>query len=108
MTEDGGHYGRVRDSNRTGGIWRQSSAHVIPAKAGRVPNPSVPRLSRTRAPDQVVPIPGTKRRQYVQENVDALEVEIAAQDLERLDEIAPKGVTAGARYSEPGMAAVNR
>jgi aryl-alcohol dehydrogenase-like predicted oxidoreductase len=58
--------------------------------------------------EDIVPIPGTKRRQYVQENVGALDVEITPEDLERLDEIAPKGVAAGARYSEPGMAAVNR
>jgi aryl-alcohol dehydrogenase-like predicted oxidoreductase len=58
--------------------------------------------------EDIVPIPGTKRRQYVQENVSALDVEITLEDLERLDEIAPKGAAAGARYSEPGMAAVNR
>jgi len=58
--------------------------------------------------DDIVPIPGTKRRQYIQENVGALEVEITPEDLERLEEIAPKGVAAGARYAEAGMAMVNR
>lgn len=58
--------------------------------------------------EDIVPIPGTKRRQYVEENVGALDAEITLQDLERIDEIAPKGAAAGERYAEPGMAAVNR
>jgi aryl-alcohol dehydrogenase-like predicted oxidoreductase len=58
--------------------------------------------------EDVVPIPGTKRRKYLEENMRALEVEITPEDLERIDEIAPKGVAAGTRYPEAGMAAVNR
>jgi aryl-alcohol dehydrogenase-like predicted oxidoreductase len=58
--------------------------------------------------EDIVPIPGTKRRQYVQENVGALDMAITPEDLERLDEIAPKGAAAGARYAEAGMATVNR
>lgn len=58
--------------------------------------------------DTIVPIPGTKRRKYLEENVAALDVEITATDLKRIDEIAPKGVAAGTRYPEAGMAAVNR
>lgn len=57
---------------------------------------------------EVVPIPGTKRRKYLEENVAALDVVINAADLKRIDEIAPKGVAAGTRYPEAGMAAVNR
>ncbi len=60
-----------------------------------------------QGPD-VVPIPGTKRRQYLEENVTALEVEITPEDLRRIDEVAPKGAAAGTRYPESGMAAVNR
>jgi aryl-alcohol dehydrogenase-like predicted oxidoreductase len=48
--------------------------------------------------DDVVPIPGTKRRAYLEENVAAGEVELTREDLERLDTIAPKGVAVGARY----------
>ncbi len=58
--------------------------------------------------EDVVPIPGTKRRKYLEENVAALDVEVTAADLKRIDEIAPKGVAAGTRYPEAGMAAVNR
>jgi aryl-alcohol dehydrogenase-like predicted oxidoreductase len=58
--------------------------------------------------EEIVPIPGTKRRKYLEENVAALEVEITPEDLRRIDEVAPKGAAAGTRYPEAGMAAVNR
>lgn len=45
----------------------------------------------------IVPIPGTKRREYLERNVAALEVSLSARDLQRLDEVAPRGVAAGAR-----------
>jgi aryl-alcohol dehydrogenase-like predicted oxidoreductase len=58
--------------------------------------------------DDVVPIPGTKRRKYLEQNVAALEVELMEDDLRRIEEIAPKGVAAGTRYPEEAMRAVNR
>jgi len=58
--------------------------------------------------EEIVPIPGTKRRKYLEENVAALEVKLTPEDLRRIDEVAPKGVAAGTRYPEAGMAAVNR
>jgi aryl-alcohol dehydrogenase-like predicted oxidoreductase len=58
--------------------------------------------------EDIVPIPGTKRRRYLEENVAALEVHLTPQDLKRMDEIAPQDVAAGTRYPEAGMAAVNR
>ncbi|SDL56879.1 Predicted oxidoreductase [Geodermatophilus siccatus] len=48
--------------------------------------------------DDVVPIPGTKRRRYLEENVAAAAVELSAEDLTRLGEIAPPGVAQGGRY----------
>jgi aryl-alcohol dehydrogenase-like predicted oxidoreductase len=54
----------------------------------------------------IVPIPGTKRRQYLEENVAAAEIKLTSEDLRRLDEVAPKGKTAGDRY--PDMSLVNR
>src|SRR6266404_4491808 len=57
--------------------------------------------------EDIVPIPGTKQRKYLEENVRALEVELTPVDLEELDEIAPKGVAVGERYQEAGMKAVN-
>jgi aryl-alcohol dehydrogenase-like predicted oxidoreductase len=52
--------------------------------------------------DDVVPIPGTKRRAYLEENVGAGEVALTADDLARLEEIAPQGVAAGGRYPGSG------
>jgi len=46
-----------------------------------------------------VPIPGTKRRSYLEENVAATEIELSEEDLARIDEAAPLGVTAGDRYA---------
>jgi aryl-alcohol dehydrogenase-like predicted oxidoreductase len=58
--------------------------------------------------EDIVPIPGTKRRKYLGENVGALTVAITKDDLERIDEIAPKGAAAGMRYPEALMTTVNR
>jgi len=58
--------------------------------------------------DDVVPIPGTKKLQYLEENVAAADVVLTPDDLARLDEICPVGATAGTRYSEAGMKMVNR
>lgn len=55
----------------------------------------------------IVPIPGTKRRSYLEENVAASEITLTAQDLASIDEVAPRGVAAGRRYDEKGMQAVN-
>ena len=56
----------------------------------------------------IVPIPGTKRRKYLEENVGALEVMLTADDLERNDEAAPKNVAAGSRYPEAMMKLLNK
>jgi aryl-alcohol dehydrogenase-like predicted oxidoreductase len=56
--------------------------------------------------DDVVPIPGTKRRNYLQENVEATELALSAEDLQRLDELAPLGVAHGDRYAD--MSSINR
>ncbi|MEJ2164509.1 MAG: aldo/keto reductase [Deltaproteobacteria bacterium] len=58
--------------------------------------------------EDIVPIPGTKRRSYLEKNVAALDLALTPHDLKRIDEIAPKGVAAGARYPEAAMATVNR
>lgn len=55
----------------------------------------------------IVPIPGTKRVTYLEENVGALDVELTPDDLARIDAIAPRGVAAGTRYPEAGMRGVN-
>ena len=55
--------------------------------------------------DDIVPIPGTKRRRYLEENVAAAEIELSAEDLARIDDVAPRGIAAGDRYAD--MSAVN-
>jgi aryl-alcohol dehydrogenase-like predicted oxidoreductase len=58
--------------------------------------------------DDVVPIPGTKRRTYLEENLAAERVVLSKQDLATLDQIAPKGAAAGERYPAQAMPSVNR
>jgi aryl-alcohol dehydrogenase-like predicted oxidoreductase len=53
--------------------------------------------------NDIVPIPGTKRRKYLQENVGALDVYLTSEDLARIDELAPKNAFAGSRYPEAMM-----
>jgi aryl-alcohol dehydrogenase-like predicted oxidoreductase len=58
--------------------------------------------------EDIVPIPGTKRRKYLDENIAALDVELSSDDLRRLDEILPPGAAAGERYHARGMETVHR
>jgi aryl-alcohol dehydrogenase-like predicted oxidoreductase len=58
--------------------------------------------------EEIIPIPGTKRRERLEENLGALEVELNDDDLRRIDEAAPAGVAAGTRYSRTAMQTVNR
>jgi aryl-alcohol dehydrogenase-like predicted oxidoreductase len=58
--------------------------------------------------DDIVPIPGTKRRKYLQENVGALDVILTSVDLARIEEVAPKHAFAGERYPDWAMQMVNR
>jgi len=58
--------------------------------------------------DDIVPIPGTKRRRYLEDNVGALAVQLTDDDRARIDRTIPRGVAAGARYAEHALRAVNR
>jgi aryl-alcohol dehydrogenase-like predicted oxidoreductase len=55
----------------------------------------------------IVPIPGTKHRKYLEENVAAIDLKLTAEDLRRIDEIFPTGAAAGLRYPEHMMSTVN-
>jgi aryl-alcohol dehydrogenase-like predicted oxidoreductase len=57
--------------------------------------------------EDIVPIPGTKRRKYLEENVGALQVSLTLEELEEIEFIAPKGVAAGLRYAAPQMGNLN-
>jgi len=58
--------------------------------------------------DDVVPIPGTKRVTYLEENVRSLDVTLEPAELERIERTFPFGVTSGTRYAEAAMSALNR
>jgi aryl-alcohol dehydrogenase-like predicted oxidoreductase len=58
--------------------------------------------------EDIVPIPGTKRRKYLQDNLGALDVTLSDADFARIDEVLPPGAATGARYAAPQMAALNR
>ncbi len=56
----------------------------------------------------IVPIPGTKRRPYLEDNAGAVHVQLSAEDLREIDKVFPSGAAAGTRYAEPMMALLNR
>jgi aryl-alcohol dehydrogenase-like predicted oxidoreductase len=58
--------------------------------------------------EDIVPIPGTKRRKYLEENAGSVNVTLTEEDLRRIEEAVPRGSAAGERYSERQMRAVNR
>ncbi len=57
--------------------------------------------------NDIVPIPGTKQRARLEENVRALEIRLTSDELKRIDAVAPIGAAAGGRYTDAGMRAVN-
>ena len=57
--------------------------------------------------DDIIPIPGTKRRKYLEENVGALRVKLTADDLRRINEVAPRATVSGLRYPEDSMKLIN-
>ena len=57
--------------------------------------------------EDIVPIPGTKRRPYLEENLRAAEVELTEADLKEIESVAPPGAAAGDRYHEAGMRTIN-
>jgi aryl-alcohol dehydrogenase-like predicted oxidoreductase len=57
--------------------------------------------------DDIVPIPGTKQRKYLEENLRAVEIELTPDDLAEIDEVAPKGVAVGERYNEAAMKTID-
>jgi aryl-alcohol dehydrogenase-like predicted oxidoreductase len=57
--------------------------------------------------NDLVPIPGSKRRRNLEDNAGALNVQLTAEDLQRIDRILPPGAAAGERYAAPQMQALN-
>jgi aryl-alcohol dehydrogenase-like predicted oxidoreductase len=57
--------------------------------------------------DDIVPIPGTKRRKYLEENAAAVDLKLTADELQRLSDVFPSGAASGPRYTEQMMSLVN-
>jgi aryl-alcohol dehydrogenase-like predicted oxidoreductase len=75
---------------------------------GKRCKPSQLALAWVLAQDKnIVPIPGTKRRKYLEENIAAIDIQLNAEDLQRIEEIFPTGAAAGPRYPEHMMSTVN-
>jgi aryl-alcohol dehydrogenase-like predicted oxidoreductase len=77
----------------------------LAAEKGRTPGQIVLAWLLSRG-DEIVPIPGTKRRSYLEENAEAVDVELTDEELERLEQAFPKGAAAGERY--PDMSSIDR
>jgi aryl-alcohol dehydrogenase-like predicted oxidoreductase len=58
--------------------------------------------------EDIVPIPGTKRRKYLEDNLGAINIKLTPDDLASINKVAPKGVAAGMRYPENSMATVDK
>jgi aryl-alcohol dehydrogenase-like predicted oxidoreductase len=58
--------------------------------------------------EDVVPIPGSKRRERLEENAGAADIHLTSDELSEIDALLPRGIAAGTRYPEAGMRAVNR
>ena len=58
--------------------------------------------------DDIVPIPGTKRRRYLEDNLAAVTIKFTEDELARIDATAPRGVAAGQRYPDAAMSSLNR
>jgi aryl-alcohol dehydrogenase-like predicted oxidoreductase len=58
--------------------------------------------------EDIVPIPGTKRRERLEENLRAIDIELKDDELRRIGEAAPLGYAAGTRYPKDAMQRVNR
>jgi aryl-alcohol dehydrogenase-like predicted oxidoreductase len=58
--------------------------------------------------DDIVPIPGTKRRVYLEENIATVDLQLTPAELAQIDTVTPKNIAAGDRYSATIMSSVNR
>jgi aryl-alcohol dehydrogenase-like predicted oxidoreductase len=79
----------------------------LASEAGCTPGQLALAWVLAQGPD-IVPIPGTKRRKYLEQNVEAVDLDIGPSQLTELEAIFPRGVAAGTRYPEAQMGTVNR
>jgi aryl-alcohol dehydrogenase-like predicted oxidoreductase len=100
-----GHLPRFQGENLQRNLELVSRVEEIAEEKGRTPGQVALAWVLSRG-DDVVPIPGTKRRAYLEENAEAADIELTAEELERLEQAFPQGAAAGDRY--PDMSTIDR
>jgi aryl-alcohol dehydrogenase-like predicted oxidoreductase len=98
---------RFQGENFTQNIALVDKVRELAREAGCTPGQLALAWVLAQGPD-IVPIPGTKRRKYLEENVEAVDLDIGPSQLTELEAIFPRGAAAGTRYPEAQMGAVNR
>jgi aryl-alcohol dehydrogenase-like predicted oxidoreductase len=100
-----GHLPRFQGENLQRNLELVSRVEEIAEEKGRTPGQVALAWVLSHG-DDVVPIPGTKRRAYLEENAKAADIELTAEELERLEQAFPQGAAAGDRY--PDMSTIDR
>jgi aryl-alcohol dehydrogenase-like predicted oxidoreductase len=101
------HHPRFQGENFQRNLDLVARVEALAQEKGCTPSQLALAWLLAQGPD-VVPIPGTKRVRYLEENVGALAVTLGPDDLARIDAVAPQGAAAGTRYPEAGMRTVGR
>jgi len=96
---------RFQDANLVKNVELVRRVEAVAREKGCTPGQLVLAWLLAQGPD-VVPIPGTKRRSRLEENLGALDVVLSTDDIKRLADAVPAGAAAGPRYPEPQMKAV--
>jgi aryl-alcohol dehydrogenase-like predicted oxidoreductase len=102
-----GRFPRFSEENFRQNLELAERVREIAAEKGATPGQLALAWLLARGED-IVPIPGTKRRKYLEENAGAVDITLTGEDLRRIEEAIPKGSAAGERYSEQMMRTVNR
>jgi len=102
-----GRFPRFSEENFRRNLELADRVREIAAEKGATPGQLALAWLQHRGED-IVPIPGTKRRKYLEENAAAAEIALTDEELRRIEEALPKGSAAGERYTEQQMRAVNR
>ena len=100
------HHPRFQDENFTRNLQLAETIKAIASELGCTPAQLALAWVLARGND-IVPIPGTKRVSYLEQNFGAASIKLSPETLRRIDEAFPLGTTAGERYHEQGMKAVN-
>ena len=98
---------RFQEGHREHNLRLQARVREIAAEVGSTPVQLALAWLLHQGED-VVPIPGTKREQYLEENAAAVDVELTPEQLQELDEAVPRGAVSGDRYPAESMATVER